>query len=262
MAAGSIPRNRLDTIVHAAHRFRVAGRAVHPYLLMADLAIVAELTLALAWSRYARGFAFWRFVLAFVAMQATYHGVYLPLKLRLTGERARSFLQDTVLVILPSFVAVSWLLGLPLAAVFDLAGLALPLGLGLMRIGCFLGGCCYGRPSPRGVFYDREVLRAVDGWRRFTPGPYPGERVVPVQLLAAAANLTAFALLAVRAVIVGHPDGRALPLFLVAYSAFRFVSDRLRGHRHRPMRGPLSEAQWTSLTVIVLAGTALMVSYR
>lgn len=36
---------------------------------------------------------------------------------------------------------------IPKLLILDAAAPALPLGIGLVRIGCFLNGCCYGRPS-------------------------------------------------------------------------------------------------------------------
>src|SRR3989442_5354266 len=51
--------------------------------------------------------------------------------------------------------AVARLTGLRLSAVLDAVAPAALLGLGIGRIGCFLAGCCYGRPTalPWGVVF-------------------------------------------------------------------------------------------------------------
>lgn len=243
----------LDYSVRKAHSLRWGAYRIHPYFLMCDLAVGAELTLAWVWSLWVPDFHFGRFVVAFVCMQAFYQLVYLPLKLRLLGERARSFLQDTLLVILPTFLLVSRGLGQSMSASLDLAGLALPLGLAFIRLGCFFGGCCYGQACSWGVWYEPELLVPVEGWRRYTPGPFPGQRVLPIQLLEAAYAFFLFIGLMLRSLLQGGPDGYALPYFLVLYSLYRLTTDTWRGHRHRPKKGRLSEAQWTCLFVVTVA---------
>lgn len=49
------------------------------------------------------------------------------------------------------------------AAVLDLAGFGVPLGLGIGRLGCFLSGCCFGQTThgPLGVQF-KGALRALD----------------------------------------------------------------------------------------------------
>lgn len=59
-----------------------------------------------------------------------------------------------------------WFMGrkrMPRGAVLDLGGLAVPLGLGFGRLGCFLSGCCFGQTTsgPLGVQFD-GALRALN----------------------------------------------------------------------------------------------------
>ncbi|WP_399171311.1 prolipoprotein diacylglyceryl transferase family protein [Streptomyces sp. TLI_171] len=136
----------------------------------------------------------------------------------------------------------------------DYLGLALPVMLAVYRIGCLVGGCCYGRPSPGGITYDSElVVAARTRWRRFDPGPAPNERVLPLQLVDSGINIVIAAALFMLAANV-PPPVPLLPAFLGSYSAARLAMERLRGHRHRPIYGPLSEAQWTALIVIAASG--------
>jgi phosphatidylglycerol:prolipoprotein diacylglycerol transferase len=52
-------------------------------------------------------------------------------------------------------LAISYLKNYPLEDLADLVGLVLPLGIAITRIGCFLNGCCYGKPTqlPWGVVF-------------------------------------------------------------------------------------------------------------
>ncbi len=55
----------------------------------------------------------------------------------------------------------------PFLAMADTVAPSLALGLGLTRVGCFLNGCCYGKPTtgPFGVHFppDSYVTRLFDG---------------------------------------------------------------------------------------------------
>ena len=249
----------LDALVRGAHRLQLLGWPRHPYFLFADASMLLVIGLGLGFTAFVEGFALLPFMLAFAATQLVYQGVFLHLKHRLLGERARSFLQDTVLVVLPTWLATTWALGIPLAVAADFAALSLALVLASMRAGCFVGGCCYGVPARWGVRYDASTQRAVDGWRRFTPGPIPHTRVIPIQLISSLVSLGLFAALLARTLARGGPDGRALPLFMIGYAGYRLFADFFRGHRHRPVRGHLSEAQWACLVVLTLSSIALMV---
>jgi phosphatidylglycerol:prolipoprotein diacylglycerol transferase len=189
-------------------------------------------------------------------MQGTY-ALFLRARKRWLGSSARSYLQDTVLVLLPTYAPASRLLGNQLAAAMDFAGLALPLGLTFLRVGCFLGGCCYGRPSPLGIIYPPHVLRAVAGWRPYTPGQ-PTGRVLPTQLVEAAFNALFFAVLATRAFQTNRASGRLLPVYLGCYAAQRFVLDFWRQDSARRRIGRFSQAQIASL-IVILACSLLLV---
>ncbi len=57
------------------------------------------------------------------------------------------FFTGGLLVGLPVTYGAVKMMKLPAGAVADAIGLALPLGIAIARIGCFLNGCCYGKPS-------------------------------------------------------------------------------------------------------------------
>lgn len=91
--------------------------------------------------------------------------------------------------------------------------------LSFMRLGCFLNGCCYGRPTagPLGL-----VAGGAPNEVRFGVPSYP------TQLIAVVATLGLFALLwwmRTRRRFIGQ----LTVVFLVLYPAFRFLHDFLRG---------------------------------
>ncbi|MBN8613919.1 MAG: prolipoprotein diacylglyceryl transferase [Deltaproteobacteria bacterium] len=255
-AEGGHSAGRLEAWVHASHRVRIAGRAYHPYFLATDLGTVAIAAFSAWFCAWRTELSFPAFLAAFLVMQASYFAVR-ALRARYLGMTSRSFLQDSVLVILPAFAIASVGLGNDILASLDLAALDLALGATFIRVGCFLGGCCYGRVARWGVAYPSRLLVPVRGCRTYTPGEMPAGRVIPIQLFESAFNACAFvALLAWSR--EGAPSGHLLPGYLGAYGLWRLVSDFWRASSARPRRMGLSEAQWASLVVVVVAGVVLM----
>jgi phosphatidylglycerol---prolipoprotein diacylglyceryl transferase len=259
MASDSPPiLNRLlDTTVHGVHQFSDGVGGYHPYFLCFDVALGSGLVLAYTFDVVFGTVKFWAFALIFLAVALAYSQVYLRCKQRLFGTTARSFLQDTLLFLLPLYVGLSWLAGHPLGAALDFLGLYLPLVLGIARVGCFLGGCCYGRPCRTGVCYPAHIFVARRGWRNFTPGPNPQARVFPLQLVEACVCAALLGGLGLRLWLTQEQSGATLLWFFLLYGAWRCFAEFLRGHRHRPLAGPLSEAQWLCLAAIGVSLAAL-----
>lgn len=109
---------------------------------------------------------------------------------------------------------------------------ALPLAHAFGRIGCFLGGCCYG-------------VEMADGCR------------FPVQLLEAALLLAIFAAVLIAARKTRRAE-KIAGLYFLLYGLCRFGDEFLRGDKIRGFVGPLSVAQWISLGLI-MTGSALLV---
>ncbi len=175
-------------------------------------------------------------------------------KLRVFGIAARSALQDMLLFVIPSFVGAIYFLGNSVKTSMDLFALDLALGLAIIRIGCFLGGCCYGISARWGIKYQPEYLVVVRGCRNFTCGPLPEKRVIPIQLYESAYCATVFAILWAILMTSSRLDGRVMPAFLGCYAIWRFITDFVRGISARPRRAGLSEAQWASMVAAVVAG--------
>ncbi len=118
----------------------------------------------------------------------------------------------------------------------------------LGRIGCFFGGCCFGKPTD-------SFLGVV-----FPEGSMPYEfyggavAVHPTQLYEAA-------FLALLALFLWKPAKRdAFPLYLILYGIWRFFLEFLRGDDRGafPLL-PLTPAQGISVLLVLLGATLLTV---
>src|SRR5688500_17927597 len=143
----------------------------------------------------------------------------------------------------------------PILKACDMAGMTIALGLFWGRIGCFLGGCCFGLPSdaplavrfpewsPASRQQHRDGLLS-EPWLESLP-------VHPTQLYEALGCLaiSAFLLIAI------HPrkrfDGQIFLLFLALYSALRFVLEYWRADDRGGLLG-LSTSQLISVAVIAV----------
>lgn len=127
-------------------------------------------------------------------------------------------------------------------------------GVAFGRLGCFLGGCCYGAPAAWGAAYPRGSFAFLDhaarGWIGVdAPGSLP---TVPAPLIEALALL---ALAAGLSRLKDRRPGTVTALAGLGYGAWRFVAEFWRGD-HPPYWGPLTFSQGVSLAVI-LASAAL-----
>ncbi len=134
----------------------------------------------------------------------------------------------------------------PFLVMADVMAPAVALGIGITRIGCFLNGCCYGRPTslPWGVTFPEGSLpaRAV-GAVALHPSPRYGS-------LGGVAVCGALLLLERRP----GPAGRTFARFLVLYGAVRFVEDFSRSYEAGALlAGGLTVNQGLSLAFL-LAG--------
>ncbi len=122
----------------------------------------------------------------------------------------------------------------------------IPFGHALGRIGCLLGGCCYGMP------YDGPL--AVQ---------YPGEDFTrfPVQPLEALLNCCVGCVLLLFARKARKPMA-ICALYLMLYSVERFFLEMLRGDEARGIFEGLSSSQWISLGLALMGGILLVVRIR
>jgi len=136
-----------------------------------------------------------------------------------------------------------WALGQPVLAYLDVIVVGKGLLLAIGRLGCFMVGCCHGRPSLFGVCYD--------GARRGFVRHYLAVRLFPVQLLE---SLIVW-LLTVGGgylLLYGAQPGTCLGTYVAGYAGARFFIEFLRGDPHRPYLWSFSEAQWTAMLLLSL----------
>jgi phosphatidylglycerol---prolipoprotein diacylglyceryl transferase len=147
--------------------------------------------------------------------------------------------------------------GLPALPVADIFAPAAALGHAIGRVGCFLAGCCWGKPTslPWAVTFTDPVARDLVG----VPLGIP---LHPTQLYEALAVAVIFAVLW-RQFGRPHRDGAILGLYLVLYSTFRFGVEFLRDPAERafPFGLALSSTQWVAMGLVAL-GVYLLVARR
>ena len=116
---------------------------------------------------------------------------------------------------------------LPFGPVADPLGPASLLALSIMRLGCLLNGCCYGRPTdlPWGLVFTDPRCNVRDSWL--------GRPLHPTQVYEAAGSLAILLFVhfaALRRVRSGRwPAGSAFALSLGLYCVLRFALDFTRG---------------------------------
>lgn len=113
---------------------------------------------------------------------------------------------------------------------------ALVLGHGIGRIGCFLAGCCYGKPTDSfwGIYLH-------DHYRH------------PTQLIEAVGLIV----MGIYFLKSKAPRLNLIIIYLIGYGLLRFIVESLRGDIVRGSWGMFTPSQWISIGLI-LSGTALI----
>ncbi|MBO7238762.1 MAG: prolipoprotein diacylglyceryl transferase [Elusimicrobiaceae bacterium] len=135
---------------------------------------------------------------------------------------------------------------LPVLKTADFFIVALPLGHAIGRIGCFLAGCCHGRPTnlPWGVaFTDPHSLVAHQ---------YLGVHLHPTQLYEVALNLILFFILQ-HFYKKPHKDGMILVLYMLGYACIRFGVEFFRGDFRGEFILGMSPSQLIALATAAVA---------
>lgn len=136
---------------------------------------------------------------------------------------------------------------IPLLALLDVIAPSVALGLVFGRMGCFLNGCCFGRPTdlPWGVVFPAQAFVYTDS---VLPGgaaanvSYPAS-VHPTQLYSALMWLILYIALEWVFRRKKTYDGQVALLFGFAYPVGRFAVEFLRGDNPRTLLGmTLSQA--------------------
>lgn len=136
--------------------------------------------------------------------------------------------------------------GGPVLARLDVAVVGLFTFLVFGRTGCLAVGCCYGRVARKGVRYGPHLVS--EGF----PRHLVGVPLVPVQAVEAAIVAVALSVALVW-LSTGTPGpGDVAGFLLLGYAVARIGLEFVRGDAVRARWRGLSQAQWTSLGVILV----------
>lgn len=119
----------------------------------------------------------------------------------------------------------------------DTFALPVAIAVGIGRIACFLGGCCYGTPT------------ALPWGLRFATAPEPSLPRHPTQLYEAAFHF-AFAALLAHLQARGIFRGQLIKLYLLGYLGYRFATEFIRPEAR--LLGGLTGYQWACLALLPL----------
>jgi phosphatidylglycerol:prolipoprotein diacylglycerol transferase len=148
-----------------------------------------------------------------------------------------------LLLAVPSCLLVVKRMKLPLGAVSDAVGLAMPLSLAIARVGCFLNGCCGGKPSglPWAVTY-----------------PGTSTPIHPTQLYELILDLAAFAFL----LWVKRHLARDWDLFLLSLASYGLIRFFLEFFRFHADPHAVAFFQAVSAAIVVFSLALLFYRYR
>jgi phosphatidylglycerol:prolipoprotein diacylglycerol transferase len=143
--------------------------------------------------------------------------------------------------------------GQSIAAIADLSAAPMMLALAFGRVGCFLNGCCHGRPGtgfPCISFpADSPAAHGQDkGWGQ------PADPVHPTQLYETLAALVFFFLLSWIYKRKSRKNGGVFLIMAMLYAAWRFMIEFARGDARPQWLGELSYSQVVSIAVFAIAG--------
>ena len=132
----------------------------------------------------------------------------------------------------------------------DIFSPALALGHSLGRIGCFMHGCCFGRPTNSfiGMYFPPSSPAG-----QF----YPGVKVIPTQIISS------FFLLVIFSLLLWVRDrkkfeGEVFFAYLIFYGIFRFIIEFFRGDP----RGQLGFFSTSQVIALIVVGAAVLFWFK
>jgi phosphatidylglycerol:prolipoprotein diacylglycerol transferase len=167
-----------------------------------------------------------------------------------SGLSGLAFYGGFILALVVGSVYIRWG-GLSVAGVMDILAPSLMLGTGIGRVGCFLAGCCFGKPTslPWGVTFPESSMVTLELGRM--------EKIHPTQLYSFVSLLVIFFILLV---LRKHMKIKGM-LFLVSilmYSVHRFFIDLLRYYTPDERMGSLATSQVMSI-IAAIVSIAIMI---
>lgn len=143
----------------------------------------------------------------------------------------------------------------------DMAGFAIPIGLGFGRLGCLLAGCCFGSPTDSAFALDFPA-RSPAAAAQVKEGILATIRQVPMPVHATQVYESVGSLLVAAVCLFWvhgrkRYDGQVFVAFLGLYAALRFGLEFLRADDRGAAAG-LSTSQLIGLALVVFAGLVHM----
>jgi len=139
---------------------------------------------------------------------------------------------------------------IPISGVSDAYAVAIPVGHAVGRIGCLLGGCCYGievsHSHPFAVIYPEHPFGLESA---IAPAGVP---ILAIPVIEAAGNLIIAGIILVLQ-FKHKVDGRAIALYGILYSIQRFVLEFFRGDLVRGVYGIVSTSQMISIVILIVS---------
>lgn len=132
---------------------------------------------------------------------------------------------------------------IPMKKLMDFLAPPIMLGHAIGRIGCLMGGCCFGKPFPVGV-----------GFAEGTPAyrMYGTQTLYPSQLVEAVALMVLFA-------CAQKMKKHQAEFYMISYSLIRFLLEFMRGDNRGNSGFLLSPAQLIAVCIVCLCVTGIVV---
>ncbi len=124
-----------------------------------------------------------------------------------------------------------------------------PLFMCFSRMGCFMGGCCYGKPCSFGITFPEGSL---------APAGIP---LFPSQLAEALGHLIAFIMLLIVKKRI-KSNYNLILIYIVYYSVLRFILEFFRGDINRGFFWFFSISQWFGIILLLMAAVYIILKKR
>jgi prolipoprotein diacylglyceryltransferase len=188
------------------------------------------------------GLSLWVLTWIVLAAVLTFFALVMITKI-MTGEERIIYYHHEIAVMVVAAILL-WLLRQPLLPYLGVTILGIGMFLTCGRVGCFMVGCCHGRPHEWGVCYRED--HAAAGFTSY----YVGVRLFPIQAVESLWVLGAV-LVGAASILSGHAPGDALAWYGVTYNVGRFCFEFFRGDPERPYYWGFSQPQWISLILML-----------
>ncbi len=150
---------------------------------------------------------------------------------------------------------------MPVLKTLDVLAPTFPLGIFITRIGCFLSGCCYGKPTqlPWGVIFPEHCSAGYYQHHELSLL----QPIHPTQLYDSLFGLITFALLLWLEKKYKKFDGFTTCLMFILYPAFRFINEFFRQfYDERGLWAGFTHNQYLTLILMVSSSVFLFYLFR